>query len=379
MFSQTYPNSARHCLLFTMEDLGASKSVGKNSLSEAVDALSTIQSVDVVAAGSSDAQSGVVCRTTLDGEVVVLNEFLGVPDTHNMSYEDIMNTTGKFFKKKENIVDFVDSKLKETWRVTEKFDKWLEKQDLLHHVKNSAMVVKIFEDVCEMKGGTALYSVSMVKTLFDINDGNKRTNEALENSDLRFLNLMAASSQFDSLKNPDLINYVKEAQCHKESVRIIRKYGSTDIDTDLIAEGWRRQTKRRSLEIAIFISQYFGRAERVMEDCDVKVLWDSLEFMDHLLKIVEVQCKPLQQATIMDSEQNSDDSTSIGRDSELDTCSKTVPLGKPSAPYATMSHSKRKPDTSLTRKKQKKQKPALTLVSSDIMCLSLFLVLRLPF
>jgi hypothetical protein len=113
-----------------MEDLDASNSVGDNNLSEEVGVASSSQSVVVVvAAGSIDTKSGVVCSTTLDGKVIVLNEFLSVPDTKNMSYEDVLNTTGKFFNRKENIVDFVDSKLKENWRVMEKFDKWLEKQD----------------------------------------------------------------------------------------------------------------------------------------------------------------------------------------------------------------------------------------------------------
>jgi hypothetical protein len=201
----------------------------------------------------------------------------------------------------------------------------------LVHVKNSKVVLKIYEDVgVTTKGGTTLYSVSMVKSLFEINDGKKATDEALKDSDLRFLNLLAASSQFGSLGGIDLNFYVKEGLCHKESVRLLRKYGSSDIDKDLIAEGWPRQTKRRSLEIAIFISQYFGRAERVMQECDVKVLWDSLEFMNHLLKIVEVHCKPTRPATIMSPEQISDETKRIGHDSESDTGSKTETSGRSS-------------------------------------------------
>ena len=361
-FTVIHSNSARHCVLFTMEYLGASKSVGNNNLSEDVDAASSSESADVVAAGSIDAQSGVVCSTTLDGEVVVLNEFLHVWVENSMSYEDITNTTDKFFRKRENIVDFVDSKLKETWRVMEKFDKWLANQDLSKHIY-PPFVEKIFEEVGVTKGGTMLYSVSMIKTLFDINDGNKALRGGLSKSDLNFLNLMADSSQFICLKNPDLIIYAKEGQCHKESVRLIQKYDSSDVDIDLIAEGWPKQTKRRSLEIAIFISQYFGRAERIMNDCNVKVLWDSLVFIDHLLKIVEVQCKPTRQATIMGGEHSIDDTTSICGDYELDTGSKAVQLGRPPP------HSKRKSETTLNPERPKMQKTAMISVSSVIMWL----------
>jgi hypothetical protein len=86
--------------------------------------------------------------------------------------------------------------------------------------------------------------------------------------------------------------------------------------------------------------------------------------MNHLLKIVEVQCKPTRPATIMSGEQISDETKRIGHDSESDTGSKTGPSGRSSPQYSMKTPSKRKPDTSLNPKKAKIQKKTSTLVSS---------------
>jgi hypothetical protein len=69
---------------------------------------------------SNDEKIGVVCSITIDGKPVVLNNFFGVPDTTPMSLNSLNVTTGKLYSKTENISAFVDSKLMDDWKVSEK-------------------------------------------------------------------------------------------------------------------------------------------------------------------------------------------------------------------------------------------------------------------
>jgi hypothetical protein len=70
-------------------------------------------------------KSGVVSSITIDGKPVIINDFFGLPGTTPMSLDRLMVTSGKFYNKNENIVDFVDSKLMDDWKVTVKWDNWL--------------------------------------------------------------------------------------------------------------------------------------------------------------------------------------------------------------------------------------------------------------
>jgi hypothetical protein len=304
-----------------MADLHASKTVDSNCVSSHVDVASRMLS-GITSPDITNAKRDVVCSTTMDGKVVALNEFFGFPPTKVMSIEDIMSMNDKLFGKKACIIDFVDSKLKETWRVSNLFDKWLADHGLSQLIENADLVSSLAADVGSPNVGTKSYSVSMISALFDSNDGKKLTDQGLIDSDLISLNLLSASGHFGSVKGPEFTRYVKDGLCHTEANRLIRKYDTSVIDKDIIEEHWPRVTKRRSLEIAVFISQYFGRAERVMVEKNVKVLWDSLELMNDLINVIEAECKRLCPTNL-----RSDDRA--GLSSESDTESKTDPLRMP--------------------------------------------------
>jgi hypothetical protein len=172
----------------------------------------------------------------------------------------------------------------------------LEKQNLTDHIENKTVVSNILEDLASKtaKDDVAKYAVATVHTFLERNDGKKTTNDRLSNSDLHFLNLIGAANHFGLIKGKELIFYVKECRCHQESVRLMRKYDTSDIDKDVIELIWPKFMKRRCLEIAIFISQYFGRAELVMHESEVKLLWDSLAFMNDFLESLEILCKAIQ-------------------------------------------------------------------------------------
>jgi hypothetical protein len=86
--------------------------------------------------------------------------------------------------------------------------------------------------------------------------------------------------------------YLKESRCHEETVRLLRKFDTRGkFDTNLIENHWNPRPNRRFCEILIFICQFFGRAEHVMEDSKVRQLWSTLVFVNDFIKALEDQSK----------------------------------------------------------------------------------------
>ena len=376
-----------------MDDRGVLKNDAKlktdqDSLQDEVGVASSRQSVGVFGDYRNDGKSGVVSSITIDGKPVILNDFFGLPGTTPMSLDRLMVTSGKFYNKNENIVDFVDSKLMDDWKVTVKWDNWLAEQNLNDHIENETIVSHILEDLASKtsKDDATKYSVFLVYGFLEDNDGLKTTIGPLSDSDLQFLHLIGTANHFGLLKGGDLIFYVRECRCHEESVRLMRKYDTSDIDKDVIELTWYKRKTRRSLEIAIFISQYFGRAELVMQESEVKALWDSLDFMNDFMKIVEVQCKaarehsePTDTSHNVDFEPSSDEELSIVGQTDTEAGTESiVKLEKSSVQIAKSKPDKRKRRTNPKVIKSKKPKQTLKLVSGVPNWLYCFVVLSAP-
>jgi hypothetical protein len=98
------------------------------------------------------------------------------------------------------------------------------------------------------------------------------------------------------MSSPDLTFFIKESHCYTETDRFIKKFvGKNEIDTDVIEKFWNPRPNRRFSEILLFISQFFGRAERVMEESKVKELWKTLLFLNDFVKALEEQSKITQE------------------------------------------------------------------------------------
>jgi succinate dehydrogenase flavin-adding protein (antitoxin of CptAB toxin-antitoxin module) len=118
---------------------------------------------------------------------------------------------------------------------------------------------------------------SVLSNFYDHDSKKKVQDNILSTEDRRFLHLLVGADEFKDTTNPDLLLYVKLCHFHLESVRLIQKFHSmiNEIDRDLIEKFWNPCANRTYCEIVIFISQFFGRAERVMEESKVKELWSS--------------------------------------------------------------------------------------------------------
>jgi hypothetical protein len=66
------------------------------------------------------------------------------------------------------------------------------------------------------------------------------------------------------------------------------------VDSNLIENHWNPHPNRRFCEILIFMCQFFGRAEHVMETSKVRQLWCTLRFVNDFIKALEDQCKEYQ-------------------------------------------------------------------------------------
>ena len=204
----------------------------------------------------------------------------------------------KLYGSKANIQKFIESKMASEWNITEMWTAWLKKQDLKTILKKEEIQKLVCEELeSQLKTvddeGVLQFSFSHAYQIFNDYDGKKKVQgDLLGSEDRVFLNLLVGADEFGESKNPELIYYVKEAHCHLEAVRLIHKYdtrGQVDIDT--IEKFWDPRPNRRFCEILIFISQFFGRAEHMMEEAKVRQLWNTLPFVNDFMKALEHQSK----------------------------------------------------------------------------------------
>ena len=209
-----------------------------------------------------------------------------------------VNMPGKLYVTTLNIQSFVENKLMSEWKITFMWTAWLMKANPLD--VNSKVHVR---SLVEQELGPLMLTVdhtgilqiafhTVYQMLRDYDGKKKVQNDILSTDDRRFLHLLVGSDEFKDTNIVDLVFYVKEYQCHLESVRLMKKYDSrNEIDTDVIEQFWNPCTNRRFCEIVIFNSQFFGRAEHVMVESKVKDLWNTLPFVNDFMKGLVEQCQ----------------------------------------------------------------------------------------
>lgn len=109
----------------------------------------------------------------------------------------------------------------------------------------------------------------------------KKDKDILSDDDRTCIHLLVNTGDFSALTNLDLIPYVREARCLENTLALIDKYNKNKVvDTKLIRSHWPAHPNRRFAEILIFISQFFGRADRVFPQEVVSKLWRALLFVN---------------------------------------------------------------------------------------------------
>jgi hypothetical protein len=210
-------------------------------------------------------------------------------------------------------------------------------------------------------------------------DGKKRKgDDILSSADRVFINLLVGAGEIAKTKNPELSFYMRESHCFQETIRLLRKYETeTNVDIDLITKHFTPRPNRRFCEILIFISQFFGRAECVMGDSQVKQLWSTLLFVKDFIKAVENQCTRNQERYVDDDKEeqpaflseleNSDDEETEAKQPAKTTKRKAI--AKP----AENANEKRKPVANSARVKEATGNAAVASVVSkeNIMCFCL--------
>jgi len=115
-------------------------------------------------------------------------------------------------------------------------------------------------------------------------------NEFLKTTDRSFLHWLVSPANFGLVKKDELKFIVTHALCYQETIRLARTFSTGNFVLDDIKNFKNPQGSRKISEICIFISHFFGRAEVVMDKEKVQRLWNSLPFMNDLLKTLEEHC-----------------------------------------------------------------------------------------
>ena len=233
----------------------------------------------------------------IDRKPVSINDLPPIGEKRSVTYGAV-SMPSKLYGSKANIQKFIESKMASEWNITEMWTAWLKKQDLKTILKKEEIQKLVCEELeSQLKTvdneGVLQFSFSHAYQIFNDYDGKKKVQgDLLGSEDRVFLNLLVGADEFGESKNPELIYYVKEAHCHLEAVRLIHKYDTRcQVDIDTIEKFWDPRPNRRFCEILIFISQFFGRAEHVMEEAKVRQLWNTLPFVNDFTKALEHQSK----------------------------------------------------------------------------------------
>ena len=246
---------------------------------------------------NKEGTSDVKFETTIDRKGVTLKDLPQFGGQDAVAYGNV-TMPAKLYRVKGTIQSFVESKLVDDWNITKLWTGWLKKVDLNTVISKKQVRLQVSEELkpqMETVGnsGQPQISFSTANAIFADHDGRKKKeNDILSSSDRVFLHLLVGTDDFKYTSSPDLTFYIKESHCFTETVRFIKKFvGKNEIDTDVIEKFWNPRPNRRFSEILIFISQFFGRAERVMEELKVKELWKTLLFLNDFVKALEEQSK----------------------------------------------------------------------------------------
>jgi hypothetical protein len=241
-------------------------------------------------------------NVTIDNKPVELSDFPNIGGKNQVAYGNV-TMPGKLYSKDNNIVDILERKLMSDFKISSLWEKWLKNLDL----KQYPLTKYVCEFIIAERHTTSAFvgdkcafdlSPAHVHSIFADYDGKRKMkNELLQNTDRFFLHWLVSPSNFGLVTGVELKFYVKHAQCYEETIRLAQKYHTGDIVMDDIAKYKNTQARRKISEICIFISHFFGRAEVVMDEGKVQHLWNSLPFVNDLLKTLEKDCKKMKTMT----------------------------------------------------------------------------------
>ena len=247
--------------------------------------------------------------------------------TMAVAYGDVQMPV-KLYSKKMNLSQFVETQLVDEWKISTKWVAWLKTLDFETKIHKNEVLEKVktaieARNAYEITDCAFSLTVSYVRDLFKEYDGKKKVHQdLLLNEDNRFLHLLVDNTTFSKTTIADLQYYLRDCCCYEEAVRFILKFHTEKFDEELLKEYCnhrRLRVNRRFCEIILFISQFFGRAELVMKDSQVKELWNALSFLNEFVMALLEQCQMVQEKflsnpskRIVGSRNESDDEESDG-------------------------------------------------------------------
>jgi hypothetical protein len=337
---------------------------------------------------NANAHDNVNLEIMMDRKLLSIKDLPRIGESIKVAYGDV-KMPGKLYTTKKNIDVFVESKCVDEWKITKKWTGLLDEVDLKTVIEKKEVRSIVFAELEAKKKdthkkGKMQLSFPTAYSIFSDYDGKKSKNiDILSNADRVFLNLLVGADEFGDTKTPDLVLYIKESRCHEETVRLLRKFDiKRKVDHDLIEKHFNPRPNRRFCEILIFISQFFGRAERVLGDSQVRDLWNTLLFMEDFLRALEDQSKVMkvtqetqqevgsdQEDDLEDDEEKEYDRSSIASEQGNDVV-KNPPGKRKKTANPVTSESKKQKWATQTRKQQEAAEVASSVVSYDnIVCL----------
>jgi hypothetical protein len=224
-------------------------------------------------------------------DIMVINECLKLSDLPQWggSLQQCYNKVkmpAKLYTGKENIQQFTDEHLCNPYQVDATWHKWVMASNVVEFI-GKRYAVQMIEPELRPQGKSgpnqvASINITTATNIFDTFDGKKKKEkDILSDDDRTCIHLLVNTGDFSALTHLDLIPYVREARCLENTLALINKYNKNkEVDTGLIRSHWPARPNRRFAEILIFISQFFGRADRLFPQEVVSKLWRALLFVN---------------------------------------------------------------------------------------------------
>ena len=231
--------------------------------------------------------------------VLLVDIFSGSNLTMASAYGDV-RMPGKLYSSKMNLTEFVETQLVNEWKISTKWIAWVKALDLKSKIKKKEVLEKVKAEVearsaYEITECAFSLTFTFVREMFKDYDGKKKVEkDLLLDEDSRFLHLLVDDKTFSKTTTPDLLYYLRDCCLYDDVVRFIVKFYMGKFDKNSLKENCnhrRLHGNRKFCEIILFISQFFGRAELVMKDSQVKELWNALSFLNDFVMALLDQCR----------------------------------------------------------------------------------------
>ena len=193
-----------------------------------------------------------------------------------LAYKEVM-MPAKLYTSTDNIEKFVESQLVDDWNVTSKWHVYLESTSVADITK---VTLRKSVQSQVLSVNSCWLSLATVNQIFSEYDKQKKkTNDPLIDKDRVFLHLLVGPEEFGVASIAEMASYLRESRCYHECIRLIQKFCGQDVDIPLLETYINPRPNKRFCDIIIFISHFFGRADRVLEREQVQTLWDTLVFV----------------------------------------------------------------------------------------------------